>query len=184
MAKKTLVNFYKDSERNYEICLLINQKLSEKDLKTNLETIKKIIEKNNGKVVSIANTKIKDFAYPVSSSKEKKGYYACLYTKINPDKINELEKIIRLEDNVLRVGITLANPKKQSYGIFSGTYENSSIKNKNNFISYDDPNNLLRFIGERGKIINKKKNTALIQKQVSRTIKFARKMAILPFIED
>jgi len=195
LARKRLVKFYKGSQRNYEIPIIMSQKLSETELKAQLSEMRVMITKEfEAEVIDISNTSIRPYAYPIQTPNNKKGYFACMYIKANPEKIHEIRKKLSSENNVLRVFAILANPKKQSYGIFSPKYEEeySSHKNKNKLFSYDDPNTLLKFIGERGKIEGQKSivgkkivyNLAKKQRIISKTIKTARLLSILPYQED
>lgn len=193
MARKRLVNLYSDGKRNYEICFIVHQRLSEEDLKKKVAVVKSIIEAEaSSQVVDLVFTKIRSFSYAISTSSNLKGYYACAYTKADPSALVAIKHKISLEADVLRVLIVLANPKKQSYGIFSSQYETDSYKNKNKFFSYDDPNTLSRFLGERGRISSKKatlgknapKNQAKSQRAVSKVIKTTRFLSLLPYQED
>lgn len=200
MARKRLVGLYKDGKRNYEVCLIIHQRLSEEDLKKKLLSLKELLEteilvnsvKEKAEVVDTASTKIRSFSYAIQNNSNTKGYYACLYTKMSPLAVDALRKKISLESDVLRVLVVLANPKKQSYGIFSNQYETDAYKNKNKFFSYDDPNVLSRFLGEQARISERKssmgkkpsKNQSKIQRSVSNVIKTSRFLSLLPYKED
>ncbi|WP_342262192.1 30S ribosomal protein S6 [Alphaproteobacteria bacterium endosymbiont of Tiliacea citrago] len=223
LARKRLVELYGDGKRNYEVCLILHQHLSEDEVKKKLSSLKAIIEteivqkkdeyqtsKKRSKlavnpsdentstvqvaeVVEASFTKIRSFSYPINDKSNSKGYYVCLYTKSSPSIVDIIKKKISLESDVLRVLISLANPKKQSYGIFSNQYETDAYKNKNKFYSYDDPNTLSKFLGEqariaerKGALFNKKppKNQSKIQRSVSKVIKTARFLSILPYREE
>lgn len=185
MARKRLVNYYKDGKRNYEACVLISNKLDEAALKTKIEELKQIIVNIGEEVVEVMHTKIKEFAYKLQLSKEKTGYFVCFYLKASADKVEVIKNKIKVENDVLRIMILLAKPKKQSYGIFTPNYE-ENYKNKNTFVSYDDPNYLYKFLGECARIIpsNNKSKHNKKQRLIAHTIKQARILSILPFIED
>lgn len=200
LARKRLVELYGDDKRNYEICLILHQRLSEEELKKRLSSVRDIVEaevtvnsvKDKAEVVEITFTKIRSFSYPIQNNSNTKGYYACVYTKAAPSIVSVIRRRLSLESDVLRVLLVLANPKKQSYGIFSNQYETDSYKNKNRFYSYDDPNTLSRFLGEQARIAEKKspvgrsvpKNQSKVQRAVSKVIKTARFLSLLPYQED
>lgn len=222
MARKRLVELYNvgkknynEGKRNYEICLILHQRLSENELHKKLTIIKSIVETeipkdsvnvlrnfdsfgssnvffNKGEIVDIVSTKIRSFCYPIQNNSNLKGYYVCLYVKSDPAIVSIIKKKLSLESDVLRVLVVLANPKKQSYGIFSSQYETDSYKNKNKFYSYDDPNTLSRFLGESAKIAEKRitigkktsKNQSKIQRAVSKVIKTSRFLSLIPYKED
>lgn len=222
MARKRLVELYNAGKknynagkRNYEICLILHQRLSEDELNKKLVVIKSIIEaeipkdsinilrnfdsfgssdfsSNKGEIVDIVSTKIRSFCYPIQNNSNLKGYYICVYAKIDPVIVSIIRNKLSLESDVLRVLVVLANPKKQSYGVFSNQYETDAYKNKNKFYSYDDPNTLSRFLGERAKIAEKKatigkktsKNQSKTQRAVAKVIKTSRFLSLLPYQED
>lgn len=200
MARKRLINLYADEKRNYEICLILHQRLSEEDLNKKLDSIKSIIQTEvkiqdtveRPQVVEVATTKIRSFSYSIQNKNNTKGYYSCLYTKAHPLVIEIIRKKISLESSVLRVLIVLANPGKQSYGIFSPQYETDAYKNRNKFYSYDDPNTLSKFLGEQARIAEKKRTLgkkinkfqSKIQRAVSKVIKTSRFLSLLPYKEE
>lgn len=192
MARKRLVDLYKEDKRNYEICLILTQKLSDEGVKKINENFKKLIEKEGGQVVECSVTKLMSFCYAINTSNNHKGYYVCFYSKMDSASINIVKAKLLVESEVLRVLIKLANPKKQSYGIFSSQYNTDAYKNKNKFFSYDDPVLLSRFLSERARIAGRKvtlgkniaKNVSKKQRSVSKVIKTARAFALLPYQED
>lgn len=192
MARKRLVNLYKDDNRNYEICYIVSQRVSEEDLRKLNEMLKSEIEKHDGaKVVELSETKLISFAYTLNLNNNK-GYYVCCYVKCKPESIAKIRLKLSMESNILRVLIRLANPKKQSYGIFSPQYNTDAYKNKNKFFSYDDPNNLIKFLSEGSRISPRRmtvgkrisKNSSKMQRSVSKVIKTSRSFALLPYRED
>lgn len=192
MPRKRLVNLYKDGSRNYEICYIVDQKLSEDAVKKLNDSVKSDIEKHEGvKVVEQSCTKLITFSYLVGD-KNSKGYYVCCYVKSQPGLIKKIREKLAMESSILRILIRLANPKKQSYGIFSPQYNTDAYKNKNRFFSYDDPNALFKYLSEGSRIaprritLGKKisKSSAKRQRSVARVIKVARAFALLPYTEE
>jgi len=59
-------------------------------------------------------------------------------------------------------------------------------KNKIRYIDYKDPNFLLKFVNEQGKILPRRITGTSIkyQRKVAQAIKRARHIAILPFVTD
>jgi small subunit ribosomal protein S18 len=54
------------------------------------------------------------------------------------------------------------------------------------YIDYKDPNFLLKFVNEQGKILPRRLsgNSAKYQRKVAQAIKKARQLALLPFVTD
>jgi ribosomal protein S6/ribosomal protein S18 len=189
LARKSLRSFYKGEKRNYEMCLIMTQKLSEDALKSKLGEVKSRVEEFNGEVIETVNTKVRTFEYPINTKSNTKGYYACLYFKLKPSEINPLKAKLSLEDSILRVLIVLADPKKQSYGMFSANYEDDAVRKNSQNVSYDDPNALLAYAGEAWKIVPTKRSqgskisggASKKQRKISKLIKTARSMALFPY---
>lgn len=192
MARKRIKNNYKSDTRDYEFAMIISQSLSVDEVNRKLEEISEIAKANGAQVRQVAKTSIKSYAYAINDRNNKKGYYACLYLSAKPSDIAEIRRKVSIQDNVLRIFVVLVNPKKFSLGIFSANYEDESSRNKKKFFVYNDPNTLLKFVGERGKIEPRKqplskrvtKGVATRQRNVSKIIKQARYMSLLPFVED
>lgn len=188
MRTKRLRAYYQKNgfdKRNYEVLVILNQKLSEQALKEKFEKFSEIIKELGGSVVEIAQTKIRSFAYFLNERNNLRGYYACIYVKLDPLKMIDLKRKFSLEEDILRIIIRLANPKKKSYGVFSAKYDEDggTRANKNEFISFEDPNNLLKFLDESGQIIKLSttsgKCSKKIHKGVSKEIKTSRIAAFL-----
>lgn len=191
MSKK-LVKAYKGPTRNYEIACIINQSLSQEAVAKKIEELKAIATAAGGKVHEAAVTNLKSYAYPINSANNKKGYYACLYTTMEPANVSEIARKISIQDDVLRVLTLLSDPSKQNNGIFAANYEDDSYKPRRKVFSYDDPNTLIKFLGERGRIEPRKQSVgrnvpagiALKQRVISKAIKRSRFLSLLPYIEE
>jgi len=192
MARKRLIKAYKDGDRQYEIACVLSQNLSQDAIKAKMEELKKIAESLGAKVENAAITNLKSYAYPINSNNNKKGYYGCIYLSINPAQVSEVIRKFSIQDDVLRVLALLADPAKKNYGIFASNYEDESYKPKQKVVSYDDPNMLIKFLGERGRIEARKQTLgrnvpsglALRQRRISKAIKRSRFLSLLPYIEE
>ena len=74
--------------------------------------------------------------------------------------------------------IAIDNDKKKKYCRF----KKSGIK----FIDYKDPNYLMKFLNEQGKILPRRitGNSLKYQRKVAQAIKRARHIALLPYVAD
>jgi ribosomal protein S6/ribosomal protein S18 len=191
LARKRLVALYKGTDRKYEVAVILKQTLSMEAVKTKMDQLQSIAEELGSKIESKSYTGLKSFAYPIESKNNTRGYFGCLYISTSAEKINEIRRKISLEDDVLRTLIIIHNPAKTFNGIFGSNYEDESEK-KRKSISYDDPNYISRFIGERAKIEPKKQNlgrrvqrgTSLRQRKISREIKRARYFNLIAYVSD
>lgn len=192
MSRKRLIRAYKGNARNYEVVCIINQTLSLDDVKKKVEELKAIAQQEGATINNATNTSLKSYAYPIENRNNKKGYYSCLYITLEPSKLKETVRKFSMQDDVLRVFSILADPRKQHQGIFASNYEEDSYKIKKKVISYDDPNTLFKFLGERGRIEPRKQATgkkiakgiAARQRVISKAIKRSRFLSLLPYLEE
>lgn len=94
--------------KNYEIAFIVSPHLSEEEVKTTKEKIKKIIEEGGGKVLEETSWGKKDLAYPIK--KEKQGFYEFIIFQSDPALIASFEQKIKLLEEVLRFMICIAIP--------------------------------------------------------------------------
>jgi len=193
MSRNRLIRAYKGDTRNYEVACILSQNLSAEQVKAKMNELKEIAVQLGAKAHDTTTTNLKSYAYPIESRNNKKGYYGCLYISTEPKNITELNRKISIQDDILRVMILLADPTKQQLGIFASNYEEESYgKSKKRVFSYDDPNTLFKFLGERGRIEPRKqsaskrisKGIALRQRVLSKAIKRSRFLSLLPYIEE
>ena len=192
MSKKRLIRAYKGETRKYEIACILSQTLSQDAAKNKMEELKAIATSLGASVENVALSNLKSFAYAINSTNNKKGYYGCLYLNIKGEDLAELIRKFSIQDDVLRTLALLADPTKQSHGVFAPNYEDETYKARKKVIAYDDPNTLIKFLGERGKIEPRKQSLgrnvpaglALRQRLVSKAIKRSRFLSLLPYIEE
>ncbi len=86
--------------RDYETMFIVNPDGSEDEINALLERIKKIIVSNGGEILAEEHMGIKKMAYEIQ--KKRMGYYGLFRFKGEPSVKNELERNLRLFDDVLR----------------------------------------------------------------------------------
>ena len=84
----------------YEIMFIVKSTMESADVKKCAETFKKLVEDLKGKVVEYKELGSKKLAYPIN--KELNGYYFVMQVEADKDIINEFDRKIRLDENVLR----------------------------------------------------------------------------------
>ena len=91
----------------YELTYLISPESSEDDLKTLREKINSlIIIRNEGEILDELAAPIKkDLAYPIK--KQTSAYLTTLIFRLNPEKLENLEKEIKAEDKIIRYFILI-----------------------------------------------------------------------------
>jgi len=86
--------------RNYELSIIVSPEVEEEALEGTVEQIKQFVVAGGGQV---ANTDIwgrRRLAYPIRKHVE--GYYAVLKAQIPQEALPELERNLKLSENVIR----------------------------------------------------------------------------------
>jgi small subunit ribosomal protein S6 len=84
----------------YEIVYIARQEISENDVEKITEEFSKLIEKDGGKVLKTEYWGLRSFSYEIK--KAKKGHYTLLGVEAPAEAIKELERNMRLHENVVR----------------------------------------------------------------------------------
>lgn len=85
----------------YEHVLIARQDLSNTQAEALIEHFSTVISDNGGKVVGSEYWGVKTMAYKIN--KNRKGHYAFLRTDTPPAAVQEMERLARLHDDVMRV---------------------------------------------------------------------------------
>jgi small subunit ribosomal protein S6 len=84
---------------NYELMFIIAAALDDDVKEATIETVKEIIS-NGGEVVKANVLGIRKLAYPINKKNE--GYYVVVLFKAPADLPKELDRRLRISDNVIR----------------------------------------------------------------------------------
>ena len=84
----------------YESIFIARQELGDKELENTIDNFKKILEKNNANLVDTESWGLRNLAYKIE--KNKKGHYMVLKIDGNCDAIQELERNMRIDENIIR----------------------------------------------------------------------------------
>lgn len=84
----------------YELTLVINPKLADKERETLLEKVYALVEKEGGKVAEKKPWGKKKLAYPVKKLSE--GFYEFLTLELEPFAVKSIDKKIKAEENIIR----------------------------------------------------------------------------------
>ena len=84
----------------YESIFIARQELGDKELENTIDNFKKILEKNNANLVDTESWGLRNLAYRIE--KNKKGHYIVLKIDGNGDAIQELERNMRIDENIIR----------------------------------------------------------------------------------
>ena len=84
---------------NYEVMIVIEPTLEEAAKEATIEKTKAVIEAD-GEVTKVDVWGMKKLAYPIQKKNE--GYYAVIEFKASPELPKELDRRLRISDNVIR----------------------------------------------------------------------------------
>ena len=89
--------------RKYESMLVMVPTLSEENVTSELEKVQNFIKEHDGEILNLDNWGKRNLAYEINDLRE--GYFSVLYFNLNPEQINEYERIIKLNENIIRYNI-------------------------------------------------------------------------------
>ena len=85
----------------YEHVFIARQDLSNAQAEGLIEHFGQVLEENGGKVVGSEYWGVKTMAYKIN--KNRKGHYAFMRTDAPSEAVQEMERLMRLHDDVMRV---------------------------------------------------------------------------------
>ena len=86
--------------KDYDLTLVMDPDASGEDRKKQIEKTKKAITELKGKVEKVDEWGRKELAYPVK--KKNSGYYFLLAVKLPEEGPMEIEKKLRMDENIIR----------------------------------------------------------------------------------
>lgn len=86
--------------KNYELLLILKPTLTEEELQNKVAFAKELIEKNGGEIAAVLEMGTRRLAYTVD--KFERGVYNTFYFKAPTSSIKEIERIIRLNEEIIK----------------------------------------------------------------------------------
>jgi len=86
--------------RHYETMFIVKPTLTDEETQAEIATVKSNIEKNGGEIVSVEDMGTRQLAYEIQ--KQKRGYYYVVYYKAPSESVKELERLYRVNENIIR----------------------------------------------------------------------------------
>jgi small subunit ribosomal protein S6 len=93
----------------YETVFMTRQDLTEAQVKDMIESFSKLVKDQKGKVLKTEYWGLRNLAYRIN--KNKKAHYALIETDAAPAAVIELERVLRLNEDVMR-SLTVRREKK------------------------------------------------------------------------
>ncbi len=86
--------------KKYEIMYILNPNLTAEDTKKQIELVNKIFTDNDSKVLTVKEIGLKDLAYEIEGNH--KGYYVWGEVEACNQAVNEYNRIVGYEENIIR----------------------------------------------------------------------------------
>jgi len=88
----------------YEILYIIPSKADDAAKETEIEKYSSLVSANGGEVLEVNKWGTKKFAYPIDYKND--GYYVLMTFKSKPDLPAEIERRMKISDNIVRYKVT------------------------------------------------------------------------------
>ncbi|MBI4743685.1 MAG: 30S ribosomal protein S6 [Actinobacteria bacterium] len=86
--------------RSYEAVLIISPKAEEEAINSVVEKFENLIKKMEGKIARTDRWGVRKLAYPILGNTD--GYYAIISFNGNNDCIDELHRVLKISDEIIR----------------------------------------------------------------------------------
>ncbi len=86
--------------RNYELTVVVPSEVADNDVNTVLQTIQGWIEAGAGTIAEVNNWGRRQLAYPIGDSRE--GTYVLIKADLEPASVPEIERNLKLSQQILR----------------------------------------------------------------------------------
>ena len=95
--------------RDYEIGFILNPEVSEEQTRTILERIEQIVARYDGQMIKVNQWGRRRLAYPIEHHRD--GFYVFIDTILTPETVSELDRTLKVSEEVLRHLIKKRDPK-------------------------------------------------------------------------
>ncbi len=97
--------------KHYETMFIIKPTLVEEEIRQKIDFYKDVITKNGGQIATCLDMGMRNLAYEIK--KHKRGYYFVIYFQTDPKAILELERLYRINEDILRFIVIKYESKKE-----------------------------------------------------------------------
>jgi len=95
--------------RDYEIGYILNPEVNEEQTRAILERIEQIVANYDGQVLKVNQWGRRKLAYPIEHHRD--GFYVFIDTILTPETVTELDRTLKVSEEVLRHLIKRRDPK-------------------------------------------------------------------------
>lgn len=96
--------------KHYETMFIIKPTLVEEEINSKIDFYKEVITKNGGSIEACLDMGMRNLAYEIN--KHRRGYYFVIYFKAQSNLILELERLYRVNEDILRFIVIKYESKK------------------------------------------------------------------------
>jgi small subunit ribosomal protein S6 len=86
--------------KHYELLIVLKPTLTEEETQAKVDFVKEVLEKNGAEIAAIDDRGMRKLAYEIQ--KHQRGHYFVFYFKAPPSSINEIERIVRITEEIIR----------------------------------------------------------------------------------
>ncbi|KGI55397.1 30S ribosomal protein S6 [Campylobacter sp. MIT 97-5078] len=97
--------------RHYEVLFILKPTLTEEEVNAKLEFVKELLTRNNAQIKSVVPMGTRKLAYVIK--KYERGTYFVIYFKAEPSFITELERVLKITEEVIRFLIVKYENKQE-----------------------------------------------------------------------
>lgn len=90
--------------RKYEIMYIIAPNLEEAATKEIIERYNEVLTTNGAEIEKVEEMGKRRLAYEINDHRE--GFYVLIHVQANPDAVAEFNRLIKINDNIIRVLVT------------------------------------------------------------------------------
>lgn len=95
--------------RDYELGFILNPEVNEEQTRAIMERIEQIVNNYGGQIMRVNQWGRKRLAYPIKHNRD--GFYVFIDMILTPETVSELDRTLKVSEEVLRHLITRRDPK-------------------------------------------------------------------------
>jgi small subunit ribosomal protein S6 len=95
--------------RDYELALILHPEVSQEQTRSLMERIEQIVAEHGGQIVKVDQRGTRRLAYPIQRQRD--GIYVFIDMILTPETVNELERMLKVSEIVLRRMMRHRDPK-------------------------------------------------------------------------
>ncbi len=113
--------------RHYELLVILKPTLTDEEKATQVDFLKNLLEKNGALLEALEDKGTRNLAYEIE--KNKRGHYFVLYFKSPAKAIAEIERLVRLNENIIKF-MTVKYENKKEIAFWEKLTNNVNKKNQ------------------------------------------------------